>query len=431
MGTKCRLRPTTEVEQSLLSWCDHERFLYNLCVGQFEFAFRYRGFAAHPNEAAKSRQHWPSPAERARQLAELRGELDWLRSGPSAVQQQALRVVDRAYANWFKNPAHFRRPTFRSRHATQGIGVAGRGYNFEIRKTNRRWGEVKLPKLRWVKFRLTVPWTRIEDAKSLRVTRDKSGRWFISFPSPQPKVERTATGAIVGIDRGIVNTIATSDGALSSIRGPSPKQQERKRRLERQIDRQTSGSRNQQKTRLQLNRLIATETGRARAFIEEYTTELVRNYDVIVLEDLKISNMTKRAKPQPDPDNPGQFLKNNAAAKSGLNREILRSRWGMFEQRLREKADTCEVRVIGVPARNTSRECAKCGHTEKKNRESQASFFCQVCGHADHADTNAALIIRGRGEVVLAATMAGGSTVTAHRDLGVTRSVKCEASKAA
>jgi putative transposase len=123
VATKQRLYSSPEMATVFREWCDHERFLYNLSVEQFEFAARYRGCAAHPNEAVKSRQHWPSPAERARQLAELRAELDWLRSGPSAVQQQALRVVDRAYANWFKNPAHFRRPSFRDVRTTAALAL--------------------------------------------------------------------------------------------------------------------------------------------------------------------------------------------------------------------------------------------------------------------------------------------------------------------
>jgi hypothetical protein len=106
-------------------------------------------------------------------------------------------------------------------------GVAGRGYKFETRKINSRWTEVKLPKLGWVKLRLTVAGTRIEDVKSLRVTRDKSGRWFISFPLPRPKVERTVIGVSLGIERGVTNTISTPDGALKSILASS-KQQERK-----------------------------------------------------------------------------------------------------------------------------------------------------------------------------------------------------------
>ncbi|EQD30929.1 IS element transposase [mine drainage metagenome] len=106
-------------------YANHERFLINLSVEQFEFASRCRAYAAHPDEAVKSRQHWPHSSERMRQLTELRAELDWLRAGCQTAQQQALRVVDQAYANWWKNPSHFRRPTFRSKFDAQGFDSPG------------------------------------------------------------------------------------------------------------------------------------------------------------------------------------------------------------------------------------------------------------------------------------------------------------------
>ncbi len=102
--------------------------------------------------------------------------------------------------------------------------------------------------------------------------------------------------------------------------------------------------------------------------------------------------MTRRAKPKPDPDNPGAFLPNGGRAKSGLNRAILASCWGRFAQRLDHK-----MPVIAVSAAYTSQECSRCGHTCPENRDSQAVFRCQECGFGLHADTNAAINIRDRG----------------------------------
>ena len=375
MGTQQRLYPSPAVATAFLEWCDQGRFLYNLSVEQFEFAARYRGFAAHPNEAVKSRQHWPSPAERARQLAELRAELDWLRSGPSAVQQQAIRVVDRAYANWFKNPGHFRRPGFRARAHHGGFGIAGVDYNFNLQKINRRRAQIRLLKVGWVKFRLSVPWPRVEEAKSCRVIIDRVGRWHVSFPSPQPVLFRTPTGATVGIDRGVTNTFATSDGGVEHVPTLRPKEAERVLRLER-IARQAKGSKRRERTRVAKAKIIARGTDRRTDWIEQTTTYLVREYDLIALENLAIKNMTRSAKGTVQ--SPGK----NVAAKSGLNRAILDANWGKFEQRLRDKASTCGVRVISVPARNTSRRCVACGHTSAQNRESQSVFACRVCGLA-------------------------------------------------
>ncbi len=402
-------------------YANHERFLINLSVEQFEFASRCRAYAAHPDEAVKSRQHWPHSSERMRQLTELRAEVDWLRAGCQAAQQRALRIVDTAYANWWKNPSHFRRPTFRSKFDAQGFGLAGAN-NFNLRQVNAKWGEVRVPKIGWVRFRLTRPWPEVSAAKSCRFTLDPSGRWHVSFPSAQPPIDRAATGAVVGIDRGVANTLAASNEVMHHAPTLSAKEAERARRLERHLARQQKDSKRRERTRSRKARLTATLVDRRRAWIEETTTQMVRDYDVIVVEDLRIANMTRSAKGTVE--KPGT----NVAAKSGLNRAILAQCWGLWLQRLKEKAATCGVLVVEVCARNTSRQCRSCGHVAANNRESQALFVCESCSYERHADTNAAQNILERGMKNLA--LADGHAVTARGDSGLPGSVKCEARRA-
>lgn len=168
--------------------------------------------------------------------------------------------------------------------------------------------------------------------------------------------------------------------------------------------------------------MSATLVDRRRAWIEETTTQLVLDYDVIVVEDLKIANMVRSAKGTVE--KPGQ----NVAAKSGLNRAILAQCWGLWLQRLKEKAATCGVLVLEVSARNTSRECRACGHVAANNRKSQALFVCESCGYERHADTNAAQNILERGMKNLG--LADGHAVTARGDSESPGSVKREALKA-
>ena len=106
--------------------------------------------------------------------------------------------------------------------------------------------------------------------------------------------------------------------------------------------------------------------------------------------------MVGRPKPKPDPDNPGQYLPNGAAAKAGLNKGIYANCWGMFARRLGHKMKASGTTLVEVSARYSSQECRKCGHTAKENRQSQAVFRCVACGHGDHADHNAAEIVLAR-----------------------------------
>ncbi len=107
----------------------------------------------------------------------------------------------------------------------------------------------------------------------------------------------------------------------------------------------------------------------------------------VILEDLKIKAMTRSAK------GTMESFGTNVRQKSGLNREILRTGWGQLDQMLGYK---CR-KVIKVTAAYTSQRCYVCGHTEASNRKTQSKFKCMPCGHADHADLNAAANILASG----------------------------------
>jgi putative transposase len=124
---------------------------------------------------------------------------------------------------------------------------------------------------------------------------------------------------------------------------------------------------------------------------------------VVVLEKLKTSKMVRKPKARADPNKPGAFLPNSRKAKAGLNRGILSSCWGALGRRLEEKGAASGVTVLFVDPRFTSQQCHACGHTAPGNRESQAVFVCEQCGHADHADANAAKNILARGFAAMAA----------------------------
>jgi len=120
---------------------------------------------------------------------------------------------------------------------------------------------------------------------------------------------------------------------------------------------------------------------------------LVQDHDLICHEALQILNMTRRAKPVPDPENEGQFLPNGQAAKTGLNKSILDAGWGVFLSVLTAKAENAGRELIPVNPANTSRTCPQCGHCAKENRPSQAVFTCQRCQFTGHADTVGAINI--------------------------------------
>jgi transposase len=141
-------------------------------------------------------------------------------------------------------------------------------------------------------------------------------------------------------------------------------------------------------------------------FHHQVARALVADYGLLVVEDLKIRNLVQRPAPRPDPDQPGGFLPNRAAAKTGLHRSIHDAGWAQFVSILRAKAEEAGRVVIDVDARHTSDRCEACGHTAAENRASQAVFSCRRCGHTANADEHAARNILRAGLARLAANPA-------------------------
>lgn len=359
--------------------CAQSRFVWNLCVEQQSWWWPGRGKA-------------PSSSDRQRQLAQARQAEPWLAAGSSSVQQQALRDYDRALTAFFDPDRPARKPSYRSRKKSQGFVIR----DVKTRRVSRHWGEVHVPKCGWVRFR----WSRPLPGNSgmARVTLDRSGRWHVSFPAVQSAVQRApAPVPAVGIDRGVRTALVTSEGQHYRAPRISGRDAERYLALQRKHARQKPRSQGREKTRQKMAVITAKVTDRRRDWAEKISTRLVAGNDLIVFEKLPIQSMTKKPRPKPDPDKPGTYLPNRARAKAGLSRGILASAWGVLGARTREKAKASGVTVVFVDPRFTSQQCHVCGYTASENRESQAVFRCAECGHADHADVNAARNILARG----------------------------------
>ena len=389
--SRYRLLPTPAQEAVLRGHCAHARYVWNLAVEQ--------------------RSHWrpgragvPGFLEQCRQLTQARAEYPWLAQGSQTVQQQALRDFARAMAAFFdpRNPA--RRPSWRKAGRDEGFRIVGRrGRQWDVRRLSRKTGEVWVPKAGWVRFRWsrTVP----PGVRSFRVSMDRAGRWHVAFAAIPDPIPAPGNGEAVGIDRGVVVGAALSTGELLHVPGLTASEQNRLRRLERKLARAKRRSNRRGRVKLAIARLRARETDRRKDWAEKTSTGLARRFDIIRVEDLQIRNMTRSARGTRQ--NPGR----NVRAKAGLNRQILRSGWGLLVRRLEEKAIG---RIEKISPAFTSQRCSACRHVDPKSRESQAAFRCTACGYACHADVNAARNI------------AAGHAVTARGGDGVTRPMNRE-----
>jgi putative transposase len=347
----------------------------------------------------RRRGAWMNYQPQAHELVEAKAEQPWLKDVPGHCLQQTLMDLDRACRE---------RGTFRVRwRSARRWSPSFRfpeGAKMAVEKLNRRHARVKLPKLGWVKFRISRPLDGVL-IRSATVSKD-GAHWYLSLLVDDGECtprEHAAPGTAVGVDRGVVVAVATSDGELVDRAFTTASERRRVVVLQRKLSRAAKGSANRAKVRGQLAKLRAAERHRREDFCAQTAARLAHTNAVVVVEDLKARNMTRRAKPVEDPDCPGRYLANGAASKSGLNRAILGKGWYRFEQALTSVSRYTGTLVIKVPAAFTSLRCSVCGHVDPKSRESQAVFRCTSCSrHSEHADVNAAKNILAAGLAVAA-----------------------------
>ena len=216
-------------------------------------------------------------------------------------------------------------------------------------------------------------------------------RWMLVLSCDEvPANPLPATGRQAGIDVGIVSFATTSEGdhldnprwGRAAAEGLAAAQQ----RLQR-AKRRSKNREHRRDTVAARHRKIANQR---KDFHHKQAGKFAQAYDLLVVEDLQIANMVRRAKPVPDPDQPGIFLPNGARAKSGLSRSISDAGWGQFVSILRAKAEGAGRIWIEVDPRHTSDRCEACGYAAPENRVTQAEFVCQSCGHSAQADEHAA-----------------------------------------
>jgi putative transposase len=385
--SRYRLFPTAEQAAVLADHCRHARYVWNLAVEQ--------------------QQHWqpgrhaPSYNEQCAQLTAARAVYGWLAAGSQTVQQQALRDFAQAMRNFF-NRTH-RRPTWRKAVVHEGFRQVGVKPS-HIERLNRRFSRVWVPKVGWVRFRLSRPVP--EGVKSYRVSRDRAGRWHIGFAHIPDPLAGPGQGSVVGIDRGVAVSAALSTGELLHAPALGRGEARRLKVLQQRLARAQRGSNRRARTKRAIAKLKARETDRRKDWVEKHTTEIARCFDTIRMEALDVRAMTRTARGTLE--RPGVGV----AQKRGLNRAINGSCWGLFAARLQHKA---YGRVEQIPAAYTSQRCFACGHVAPENRKSQAVFECEACNAGPYnADVNAARNI------------AAGRAVTARGDLDTSRSANRE-----
>lgn len=313
-------------------------------------------------------------------------ETQWLKDSHSQPLQQSLKDLERAYKNFFQNRAAF--PRFKKRGQNDAFRYP---QGVKLDQENSR---IFLPKLGWMRYRNSRQVTGV--VKNVTVSQS-SGKWYISIQTEsEVSTPVHPSASMVGLDAGVAKLATLSDGTVFEPVNSLQKNQKKLARLQRQLSRKVKFSNNWQKQKCKIQRLHSRIANIRRDYLHKVTTTVSKNHAMIVIEDLKVSNMSKSA--AGTVSLPGR----NVRAKSGLNRSILDQGWYEMRRQLEYKQLWSGGQVLAVPPAYTSQRCACCGHTAKENRLSQSKFRCQVCGYTANADVNGARNILAAGHAVLA-----------------------------
>ena len=372
---KFRLCPTARQHIALAACVDGHRELYNAALQERRDAWR----------ASRTRISY---GDQSAQLSEIRALRPDLAVWSFSSQQATLRRLNRAFDGFFRRVKAGARPgypRFKTKARFDSVEWPKDGDGARWHPDTRRVylqgvGQVKVTAHREVLGRV----------KTIQVRRE-GRRWMLILSCDDvPATPMPATGRQVGVDVGIASFATTSDGdhvpnprwARTAAAGLAAAQQ--------RLARAKRGSNNRARRRETVAARHRKIANCRRDFHHKTARTLVQTYDLIAVEDLVIANMVRRVTPVPDPANPGQFLPNGAAAKTGLNLSISDAGWGQFVSILRAKAEDAGRALIEVDPRHTSDRCEACGHAAKENRVTQAVFACRRCGHRAHADEHAA-----------------------------------------
>ena len=369
---KIRLYPNKTQEQTLNKVLGCYRFVYNQMLAQKQNAYKIDKTNLKVTDLSK---WFHGTLLKDEQYA-------WLKEQNTKVMKQAIRQMDGAYRNFFKQHNGF--PKFKSKKDKQSAlfpyEAISKHNTFETRHIS-----LTTP-LKNIKFRCSdLYFSRLQkynrNIRSATLSKTKSGNFFLSILIEMEDTELKKfehTNEQVGIDLGVKDFVITSDGKVFKNKHFFKKKEKQIKKLQRQLSKKVKGSNNRKKAQVRIAKLFERITNKKDAYIHYVTNELLTYFDTIFMEDLNVHGM----------------LRNHHLAKA-----IQEVGFCKFKETLVNKALMNDKQVVFIDRfYPSSKTCSVCGYKKRDLRLSDREWICPNCGMKHDRDINAAMNILLEGQ---------------------------------